>query len=184
MPVCAFLKPCSISTSSTFPDLKEASPASTTRAASTVTPDTAPGRGTRFISPESAGSNYLGVCRHCGASVESPYNRPRLYCSTRCRRDAQNKRRREERAEARAKRRPCLCPVCGAEFMPSRVQPFFCSPECRREAKRRGIPNEQIFKPDPMEDPWMCGRLPDSVTANACLDPAPILNSQTRERKE
>lgn len=48
-------------------------------------------------------------CLYCGE--ELPEKTRRLYCSTQCRRDAQNERRREERAEFReaqeaAKRRP------------------------------------------------------------------------------
>ena len=39
-------------------------------------------------------------CQYCGREIDTTYSR-RMYCSERCARDAQNERRREERAEAR-----------------------------------------------------------------------------------
>ena len=43
---------------------------------------------------------FAAVCHYCGLEYWS-HNRRRLYCSERCRRDFQNERRRDERAEAR-----------------------------------------------------------------------------------
>ena len=52
---------------------------------------------------EGDGGVFTAVCACCGAEYPSG-NPRRLYCSTRCRRDFQNERRREERAEAREAR--------------------------------------------------------------------------------
>lgn len=41
----------------------------------------------------------MAICPHCYTPI--PEGSRRVYCSTRCRRDAQNERRRDERAEAR-----------------------------------------------------------------------------------
>lgn len=44
------------------------------------------------------------LCRYCGAPIPEKAPASRVYCSDNCRRDYQNERRREERAEARALR--------------------------------------------------------------------------------
>lgn len=55
-------------------------------------------------------------CQYCGE--ELPEHTRRVYCSTRCRRDAQNERRRDERAELREAREAEQAMPMGNPFDP------------------------------------------------------------------
>jgi len=111
------------------------------------------------------------VCAHCGEFFPAGRSPRASYCSTQCRRDAQNERRREERREEAERRRVVLfCSVCGVPRLhkPKEDEFFrYCSRCCARIAQSRrdaGLP-EANHKPNyilaaalfPQRDPWEAG---------------------------
>lgn len=79
-------------------------------------------------------------CEYCGADFEVT-NRPKRFCSERCRKKAERKRYKEKKLHAVQKRRyeetgllpnEKLCKVCGAKFDFKHNGEAYCSDTCRR----------------------------------------------------
>ena len=116
----------------------------------------------------------MAICAHCGRAVTSlPPNwrgghKPK-YCSTRCRRKAQDERRKMERVEDRVARIGARqCPICGRQFLPREAMQHFCSYPCKYKA--RNSDGSFSFCHDSLAEAWAEGRLPEEVTANALYD--------------
>ncbi len=128
----------------------------------------------------------IRLCLHCGTPFHSENVRVR-YCSTPCRRQFQNERRKCERAEAA--RRIVLpvqfCTVCGRPFQRMRMdredeEGVLCGPCCQRIAyTRKGLclpparhkPNIALALAFyPQRAPWESNELPEEVTTNSLYD--------------
>jgi hypothetical protein len=115
----------------------------------------------------------MAICPHCYAEI--PEGSRKTYCSTRCRRDAQNERRREERAEAAElreaeKQRPMGNPF-DLDFISSldwwdaaELYANAClDPEPSRVDTRydkiqrsyRALQDKELAKPDRMRQGWL-----------------------------
>lgn len=112
-------------------------------------------------------------CPYCGE--ELPEHTRRVYCSTRCRRDAQNERRRDERAEAaelreREKQRPMADPfdedwIASLDFWDaaevyanSRLDPLPILSETtydRIQRMYRTLQDKELEKPQKMRQGWL-----------------------------
>ena len=128
----------------------------------------------------------IRLCVHCGSPFHSENVRVR-HCSTLCRRQFQNERRKRERAEeARRIVLPVqFCSVCGRPFQRKRMDTedeggVLCGPCCRRIAHtRKGLclpparhkPNIALALAFyPQRDPWESNELPEEVTTNSLHD--------------
>ena len=112
-------------------------------------------------------------CLYCG--IELPEKTRRLYCSTKCRRDAQNERRREERAEFReaqeaAKQKPMGDPYdldfiatldwweAAEVYSNSMLEPHPCMTEMsydRIQRSYRVLQDKELAKPAKMRQGWL-----------------------------
>lgn len=75
-------------------------------------------------------------CAQCGTPFEQVCSgKPQKYCSSRCRHDAVNQRKRSRTCHTKYRK----CPTCGREFSYTRVESGrdrkHCSPECRNKHK-------------------------------------------------
>ena len=81
-------------------------------------------------------------CAHCGASIHHKKRASALYCSVRCRNDAQIKRRgvrialKQRGAGRRGGRYPKDCAKCELPFKATRSDAQFCSAKCKQASKR------------------------------------------------
>lgn len=79
------------------------------------------------------GTVDVATCSFCGKEFVKAISFQKC-CSEKCRREAENLRRRNER-KAEAAKRVAACVVCGKEFMPLHGAQKCCSPECTRIRK-------------------------------------------------
>lgn len=109
-------------------------------------------------------------CLYCG--VELPEKSRRLYCSVRCRRDAQNERRREERAELAEireaeKNRPMMDPWSRSDFddlsieeimAASLIDAMPCMYDTSYDKVQRAyrvLQDKEMAKPQKMRQGWL-----------------------------
>ena len=116
----------------------------------------------------------MAMCAHCGRPIPPSPPTKRgghmpAYCSTKCRRDFQNARRKVERIKQRGEWYGMrMCPTCGRQFLPREAEQFFCSYPCKRAARKAD--GSFSFCHDSLAEVWEEGRLPEEVTANALYD--------------
>lgn len=112
----------------------------------------------------------MALCPHCYAPI--PDGSRKTYCSTKCRRDAQNERRREERAElaeasAAEKARPMTDPWSRSDFDDLSVEEILaaslidCMPPMYETSydrilrSYRVLQDKELAKPAKMRQGWL-----------------------------
>ena len=78
------------------------------------------------------------TCAECGETFILDHE-SRKYCSSKCKRDNDNRVRREMRGSGGYKPKPCS--VCGKEYLPTSSNSKICSRECRLQIKRERAKN-------------------------------------------
>jgi hypothetical protein len=112
----------------------------------------------------------MAICPHCYGPI--PDGSRKTYCSTRCRRDAQNERRREERAEAAELReaernRPMADPWSRSDFDDMSIEEILaaslidCMPAMydttydKLQRAYRTLQDKELAKPQKMVQGWL-----------------------------
>ena len=112
----------------------------------------------------------MAICPHCYGPI--PDGSRKTYCSTRCRRDAQNERRREERAEAAELReaernRPMTDPWSRSDFDDMSIEEILaaslidCMPAMydtaydKVQRSYRVLQDKELAKPQKMVQGWL-----------------------------
>lgn len=88
------------------------------------------------------------ICTICGKLFEGRADR--LYCSQKCKDEAQKAKKREKRA-AEKQYQKRLCIICGAEYIPTTGAQLCCSPKCSFILKRQRSAKYERIKAQRLE---------------------------------